>query len=112
MSTSVGTIVFPANFRSLGEIPSGPVALEVFNLLIFSRTVRLEMTIEDVLVIDKTGGYPLSYLMLKANISIECHSSNLPIAAFCFGVFQQHFTKMASHFFKVSDMEVPSFRPV
>ena len=48
--------MFPASFRSLGEIPSGPVALEVFNLLIFSRTVRLEMTIEDALVVDKTGG--------------------------------------------------------
>ena len=48
--------MFPASFRSLGEIPSGPVALEIFNLLIFSRTVRLEMTIEDVLAVDKTGG--------------------------------------------------------
>ena len=48
--------MFPASFKSLGEIPSGPVALEVFNLLTFSRTDRLEMTIEDVLVVDKAGG--------------------------------------------------------
>jgi len=56
MSTSAGTRAFPASFRSLGEIPSGPVALEVFNLLIFSRKDRLEMTFEDVRVVDKIGG--------------------------------------------------------
>ena len=55
MSTSAGTRAFPASFRSLGEIPSGPVALEVFNLLIFSRTDQLEMTFKDVLVVGKTG---------------------------------------------------------
>ena len=56
MSTSAGARVFPASFSSLGKIPWGPVALEIFNLLMFSSTVRSEMTIEDVLVVDKTGG--------------------------------------------------------
>ena len=51
-----GTIAFPASFWTLGEIPLGRVALEVFNLLIFSRTDRLEMTFEDVLVVGKTRG--------------------------------------------------------
>ena len=40
--------------RSLGEVPSGPVVLEVFNLLFFTRTVWLK-TIEDVPLVDKTG---------------------------------------------------------
>jgi len=42
--------------RSLGEVPSGPVVLEVFNLLFFTRTVWLK-TIEDVPVVDKTGRF-------------------------------------------------------